>query len=403
MFKKMKEDRSLSNRALAKEIEVSEGTIRNSLLYAEASEVRNDYAFENLSVKQIRYAGMLPERVRNLWLDSGADIPALFNAIAPKGAKRLVSKRKKDIESWLDDYGPQQWDEGSTAEEAFFSLYHFLIEDGLFQTYLSNWSIGSSDRFITVFQKAVKWFEFEKKHFPEWGSHWKIYRDLRTQWRKYIISFFNVGWRNDNAAFKDMNNILAMIFDASNELAFLITPDEFEKICEDRKFKNTDDLKKIVKIAVYEKHGKLLEEDSQYNPESFTEILQRIEIRENAPDYIKNSPLVTHLRYALWKSKGPDWAKEQLASKSYISFNPQQDINELVQKNEFKETNKAEFAKRIAELLHGSNEKELKVLGDKLTSLRKDELLAIYEALKHCVQFGLIKKRLSVLAEVEGK
>ncbi len=148
MFNKMKKERKLSNRALAKEIEVSEGTIRNALLYTEVAKVRNDYAFENLSVKQIRYASMLPERVRNLWLDSGADIPALFNAIAPKKAKQLISKRKRDIESWLDTYGPPEWEVGSTAEEAFLSLYHILIEGGLFDTYHSQPFQGSTFTFF---------------------------------------------------------------------------------------------------------------------------------------------------------------------------------------------------------------------------------------------------------------
>ena len=38
------EQREISQRALAKEIEVSEGTIRNGLLYDEAATVRNGYA-----------------------------------------------------------------------------------------------------------------------------------------------------------------------------------------------------------------------------------------------------------------------------------------------------------------------------------------------------------------------
>ena len=43
MFRQMMEERELSQRALAKEIAVSEGTVRNALLYAEAAEMRNGY------------------------------------------------------------------------------------------------------------------------------------------------------------------------------------------------------------------------------------------------------------------------------------------------------------------------------------------------------------------------
>jgi Glu-tRNA(Gln) amidotransferase subunit E-like FAD-binding protein len=199
-----------------------------------------------------------------------------------------------------------------------------------------------------------------------------------------------------------MDKILAMIFDPAG-LSFLITPEEFEEICENRKFKNTDDLKKIIKIAVYDKHGELLEEDPHYNAESFTETLQKIEIKEKAPDYIKKSPLVTHLKYALWKSNGPDWAKQQLATKSYISFQPQKDIDELVEKKEYQETNGAEIARRIAELLHKSSEKAQNALTEKLTLLEKIELLTLREAIEHYNQFGILKKELSVLAEAEEK
>lgn len=46
MFRDMMAQRELSQRALAKEITVSEGTIRNALLYAEAADLRNSYAQE---------------------------------------------------------------------------------------------------------------------------------------------------------------------------------------------------------------------------------------------------------------------------------------------------------------------------------------------------------------------
>lgn len=45
LFQRMMDEHGLSQRAIAKEIGVSEGTIRNSLEYAKAAEVRNDYAF----------------------------------------------------------------------------------------------------------------------------------------------------------------------------------------------------------------------------------------------------------------------------------------------------------------------------------------------------------------------
>ena len=51
MFRTMLDQRELSSRALAKEIEVSEGTIRNALAYAAAAALRNSYAFSKLSIR----------------------------------------------------------------------------------------------------------------------------------------------------------------------------------------------------------------------------------------------------------------------------------------------------------------------------------------------------------------
>ena len=73
MFRWMMEDKGLSQRALAEEINVSEGTVRNALEYAKASDVRNDYAFDELTTRQVRYFNRLPSKIGSLWLDGGAD------------------------------------------------------------------------------------------------------------------------------------------------------------------------------------------------------------------------------------------------------------------------------------------------------------------------------------------
>jgi ParB/RepB/Spo0J family partition protein len=101
MFKRMLEERGLSRRALAEETDVSEGTVRNMLLYAKASElageseevvrdvVRNDYApayirdndhrpaIGTLSVSQVRLYLALPTPIGDSWLKAGADVRLL--------------------------------------------------------------------------------------------------------------------------------------------------------------------------------------------------------------------------------------------------------------------------------------------------------------------------------------
>ena len=87
MFRDMMAERDLSQRALAKEITVSEGTIRNALLYAEAAGLRNRYALDQgdaddngiaaLTVRQCRAYCRLPAPIRDYWLDDGADLKLL--------------------------------------------------------------------------------------------------------------------------------------------------------------------------------------------------------------------------------------------------------------------------------------------------------------------------------------
>ena len=96
MFRQMLEARSLSQRALAKEIEVSEGTIRNALFYAEAAVLRSRYAkaqgedsdegdadgdVTRLSVQQVRRYVKLPRAIADLWLNTGASVRALWQGL----------------------------------------------------------------------------------------------------------------------------------------------------------------------------------------------------------------------------------------------------------------------------------------------------------------------------------
>lgn len=82
LFKRMMAERGLSQRQLADEMEISEGTVRNSFAYVEAAELRNscaDYAdyrrenylrvIEDLSVRVIHTLNRLPRQLADLWMD----------------------------------------------------------------------------------------------------------------------------------------------------------------------------------------------------------------------------------------------------------------------------------------------------------------------------------------------
>ena len=91
MFQRMKKARRLSQRKRARAIGVSEGTIRNAVIYAEAANLRNGYAesqedafdtdegeISRLSVRQARHYVQLPRAIADLWLNAGADLRALW-------------------------------------------------------------------------------------------------------------------------------------------------------------------------------------------------------------------------------------------------------------------------------------------------------------------------------------
>ena len=78
MFERMKEARGLSNRKLAKEMGLSEGTLRNHLDYVRAFDLRRAHApetarkdIESLSHREVRKYLELPEAIRDRWLDAG--------------------------------------------------------------------------------------------------------------------------------------------------------------------------------------------------------------------------------------------------------------------------------------------------------------------------------------------
>jgi ParB-like chromosome segregation protein Spo0J len=93
-----------SLRKLATEIKVSEGTVRNVLMYARAAEVRNAYAPEtadetigNLPVAQIRRYLELPEGRRDDWLDRGGNSDEAARILEEAGMKPKGTKGRAEL------------------------------------------------------------------------------------------------------------------------------------------------------------------------------------------------------------------------------------------------------------------------------------------------------------------
>ena len=105
-FERLKDAGNLSNRKLAAAIGIPEATIRTSLDYVKAFELRNCCApktaekdIARLSVRQVQCYLQTPDRDRDAWLDGGADLAVETPArdqTAQKPAGKATSKRKVD-------------------------------------------------------------------------------------------------------------------------------------------------------------------------------------------------------------------------------------------------------------------------------------------------------------------
>ena len=112
MFRQMMDKHDLSQRALAKEIAVSEGTVRNTLLYAEAAELRNRYApdrddaevvaeISGLNIRQLRAYCALPGEIRDYWLRDGADLKFLDEIASGNAVPRFKKNNvQMSYEEW---------------------------------------------------------------------------------------------------------------------------------------------------------------------------------------------------------------------------------------------------------------------------------------------------------------
>jgi ParB/RepB/Spo0J family partition protein len=103
MFERMLDSRDISIRQLAEDVSISEGTVRNNLLYAKAAALRNDYAFEGLTVRQVRDYLYLPKPISDSWLNAGADSKALdeYHKVDERHLVSEMCLRDEHAAGWL--------------------------------------------------------------------------------------------------------------------------------------------------------------------------------------------------------------------------------------------------------------------------------------------------------------
>jgi len=130
--------------------------LTNTINYARAAEVRSGYAFEQLSQDQVRMYLRLPSPINDLWLDSGARVGAVKQALS-------VTLGKGD--------GKRGW-KIATDEDDGLDFFEFISRD-LYKT------IETSD-FVATVQRAFYLMEWQFRYRIEnFAAYISVVAELR--------------------------------------------------------------------------------------------------------------------------------------------------------------------------------------------------------------------------------
>jgi len=296
MFERALEQTGLSQRALADQYEISEGTVRNALAYSEAARLRNSYAFEKLSIRQLRLYMSLPPVVRDKWLDAGAD------------SRLLIPE--KDIRNWEQQTGQQfdkiTWEdfEKSIKELTFnpdASYLHRFNE--IHEAGMSEWIKPTKQEFrqsVDRIQEFLRW---------EYWSYCHSDKELQAKVRQYTILMFD--YFDD----KTYGQALRSAFGHCFKLVwfngdFVITPDEYREIFQESFSYGLTDGRKY-QIPQFEYIHNMLQlrliakgliqapVDVDTLPDPGKELM-KITFDKYAPDYIKNAALPFGVKFMVY-------------------------------------------------------------------------------------------------------
>lgn len=298
----------ISLRKLAKEYDISEGTVRNALAYLKAQELRNSYAMpeseekaaaiKGLSIRQVRLYIALPPIIRDKWIDAEADIPSLLT--------------KRDLKAWNRETGKsfeaENWEEYEKRSQCsmadMVSIFSNIYDMGLANKIKANkWE----------FRQSIEKIE----DFLHW-EHWTFcYIHREKFWEKirpYAIHYFDLG--KDKEAKKSVRDDFKKLYRLiclDNE--FRITPEEFAKIFEDSKRFGCEEggfyiypqrhyMEQAIQALLIEKGIITEPADIDKLPDP-GEKLAGLEMERKAPDFIKNANLPTELKIIIFDFKPP--------------------------------------------------------------------------------------------------
>jgi ParB/Sulfiredoxin domain len=375
MFLKAKEESGLSNRELADKWEVSEGMVRNYLMYAEVGRLRNDYAtIAKLTVEQIRIYLKISEYAKPIadyWLYCGALKDALLvfrenNETYEKANYDVMGTIKnhslKIMNQGFDKVIPKKWllsvSLDLTKKEKERNLQKFKT--------VFNIALGLSN----MIERMEKYFVWPKNTTKDYILEYlAIYYDrpmyITENW---MIELFST-----------------IIRETPNNFEFMLTPKEIEECTDKESGKKglsyiLENVKEIIKakynIPTYE---------IKESWESLEDKLNRLEIERTAPDYIKTSKEFSfNLKLAFLKIKftneenrKQDWdiLSNNSKERDFKDINPlktekaQQRMLNIIESVKYKEKKKKEIT-----ILADKSEQELaKLFVEKLRPITKGD------------------------------
>jgi hypothetical protein len=387
MFRRMMAGRGLSARALAREIAVSEGTVRNAVLYAEAHDLRNGYApneiavVEDLSVRQVRCYMGLPPRVAQLWLDSGGDVKTLLGTKDESGADEAS---------------------GPGVLEAYLEDYRRLDETGLFEFAGRVWNASG-------FACAVR----EVRRWDAWERGWRRYGIPRDTLRGYSRHLFQKKFHVREESM--MDSAIGEVLDQSTRPpTFLLSAEEFDAVLErtSREPESHDDFMQRLALAVAGKTGEVRQNMRSVKRELLEKQLG------GAPDYIRESPLNDEAKYALWQAEESDLAKREIAQLRRLPLEGAEDDAACAERLIRTWESRRGMQQQVRAALEGKTEQELAqemarrfviydqekdadaiaALAGKLASLTKPELVFLVEYAKWMEYQEALAKLIGALA-----
>ncbi len=311
MFKQMMAERDLSQRQLAEEVSVSEGTIRNMLTYFDAWEVRNSYAegvsleaaekaqkeISALSIRQVRTFLQLPSPICQFWLRDGADLK-LLQEVVPKDAPKSIDAEELD--------------------------WHVLIEAGL--------------------AKSLNRYHFRATR-KLWGMfYWVKHQAIVGAW-PYVVALAEHGWLG-TAALDQLPVIETErpkkwpVWAPKKAFKIAIPEEEFQQVLgwvDKQEESSIGDLRDLL----YAKAEAVLGNECDIQDPRVALATAKL---EEAPDFLRNSSLELHEKAALWID-APSQVGGWLAANGYEPADEDVNAAALVHAVECCENRKAQIEK----------------------------------------------------------